>query len=285
MSRGDFHLHSTCSDGRLAPAELVALAAGRGVRALALTDHDTTAGIPAARAAAAAVPGLVLVPGVELSCDVPGTEVHMLGLGIDPDDAALGAHLAEARAGRLHRGERMVERLQSLGYPLEWARVRALAGDAPVGRPHVAQALLDAGHTATYVEAFERLIGRDGPAYVERPMLTPAEAVGIIRRAGGLAVFAHPLFTEEFERFLPETIAAGLFGLEVYYRHHGPAEVARLEALAARAELFGLGGTDFHGIDRPDEREPGDLPLPDGQVDAFLRTLQQRGGTMYGGPA
>lgn len=282
MSIGDFHLHSTRSDGQRTPTEVVALAYANGVRVMALTDHDTVAGLAEARTAAAPHPDLTLLPGVELSCDVPGTEVHMLGLGIDPTDPALLGHLHEMQDGRLNRAERMVERLAALGYPLSWERVRAIAGDASVGRPHIAHALLEAGHTQEYADAFDRFIGRDGPAYVERPMLSPGDAVRIIRAAGGLAVFAHPLYTTDFERFLPEAVEAGLFGIEVFYRHHSAEEIARLAPIAEQAGLFAIGGSDFHGIDRADEREPGDLPLPDEQTHAFLRAARDHGCTLYG---
>ena len=277
VSRGDFHTHSTCSDGLLTPAALVDLAAGRGVRVMALTDHDTLDGLAEAEAAAARWPGFMLVPGVELSCDLPGSEVHVLGYFVDRDRPELAERLQRFREGRIDRARRILGALERLGAPIAWARVREIAGEASIGRPHIAQALLEAGHTRTFGEAFERFIGRDGPAYAEREKLSPAEAVALIRDAGGLAVFAHPSFTKDHERVAAELAAAGAFGMEVHYKHYGPALVASLAALAERLGLFALGGSDYHGIDREDERLPGDIPLPDEAADAFLERARALG--------
>ena len=143
MSRGDFHTHSTRSDGTLAPAELVRLAWRNGVRVLALTDHDTLEGIAEAREAAADLPGMRLVPGVELSCDLPGTELHILGLFVDPEHAAFTAELARFREGRVERGRAIVGALERLGAPIDWRRVQEIAGDASIGRPHIAQEVVE----------------------------------------------------------------------------------------------------------------------------------------------
>ena len=277
MSSGDFHTHSTRSDGTLTPAELVDLAASRGVRVMALTDHDTLDGLPEAAAAAAHHRGFLLVPGVELSCDVPGTEVHMLGLFVDPANQRLRAELERFRAGRVERGRRMTEALDRLGVPIEWARVQEIAGEASIGRPHVARALVERGHVATIGEAFERYLGRNGPAYAEREKLTPAQAIAMIREAGGLAVFAHPTFTNDHERVAAELAEDGLFGLEAYYQAYAPYVVQSLRALAERHGLFALGGSDYHALSRDDEREPGDIPLPDAVVTAFLKTAAELG--------
>lgn len=244
---------------------------------MALSDHDTVAGLEEARAAAARHPGFILVPAVELSCDVPGTEVHMLGHFIDPDDAELNAKLETFRRGRVERAERMVEALTRLGAPIEWERVQEIAGEASVGRPHVAHALLERGHVQTFDEAFERFLGRNGPAYFERQKLTPADAIIMIREAGGLPVFAHPSFTTDHETVAADLASRNLFGIEVYYKAYTPEVVEALRALAERLGLFTLGGSDFHGIDRKDERQPGDIPLPDSVVEAYLQTARDLG--------
>ena len=287
MSSGDFHTHSTRSDGTLAPAALVDLAAQRGVRVMALTDHDTLDGIDEARAAASRHPGFTLVPGVELSCDVPGTEVHMLGLFVDPSGEGgdggeggrhLVAELARFRRGRVERGRKMVEALSALGARIDWRRVQEIAGDASsIGRPHVAQALVERGHVSSLAEAFERFLGRDGPAYVERERLAPREAIALIRDAGGLAIFAHPSFTEDYEQVAAELAAAGLFGMEAYYRAYEPPLVERLRTLADHLGLFALGGSDYHGLARDGEREPGDIPLPDSVTDRLLAAARDYG--------
>ncbi len=277
MSKGDFHTHSTQSDGTLSPAALIDLAASRGVTVMALTDHDTLQGLPEAAAAVDRHPGFTLVPGVELSCDVPGSEVHMLGLFIDPDDAALGSQLARFRDGRLQRAQQMITALDGLGVPIEWSRVQEIAGEGSVGRPHVAQALQERGYVETITEAFDRYLGRNSPAYVEREKLTPPEAVAMIRTAGGLPIFAHPSFTDHYEQVAASLAAERLFGMEVYYKAYSPELVQSLHDLAQAHSLFALGGSDYHGLDRDDEREPGDIPLPDDVVDAFLAAARDEG--------
>lgn len=277
VSIGDFHTHSTRSDGLLTPTELVDLAASRGVRVMALTDHDTLDGLDEAATAAARHPGFTLLPGVELSCDVPGTEVHMLGLCIDLEYPRLRTELERLREGRIARARGITEALERLGVPVDWARVREIAGEASVGRPHIAQALLERGHVQSFNEAFDRFLGRNGPAYVERAKLTPADAIGLIQEAGGLAVFAHPSFTTDYEAVAKTLAGAGLFGLEVYYKAYPPELVTALANLAAHLGLFALGGSDYHGIDREDEREPGDIPLPEAVIEAFLAAARARG--------
>ena len=277
MAIGDFHTHSTLSDGRLTPTELVDLAASRGVRTMALSDHDTLAGYEEARAAASRHPGFLLVPAVEISCDLPGTELHMLGLFVEPEHERLRSELERFREGREERGREMVAALASQGVPVEWSRVKELAGEAAVGRPHMALALIEAGHVATFNEAFDRFLARGMPAYVERETIGPAEAVSMIRDAGGLAVFAHPSFTKDFEDVAAMLASQGLFGMEVFYKGYEPDLVERLRLLAERLGLFPLGGSDYHGAGAADERLPGDIPLPDSMVAAFLVAAQAAG--------
>ncbi|MDA0256829.1 MAG: PHP domain-containing protein [Chloroflexi bacterium] len=276
MSLGDFHTHSTRSDGTLTPTALVDLAWRNGVRVQALTDHDTLEGVAEARAAAARLPGMLLIPGVELSCDLPGTEVHMLGLFVDADNERLGAELARLREGRVARGRGIVEALKRLGAPIEWERVREIAGDASIGRPHIAQALLERGHIATIEEAFNRYLARNGPAYVEREKLEPEQAIAMIAAAGGLAVLAHPSFTDGHDAVAARLASAGLFGMEVYYKDYSPGLVEELRLLAERLGLFPLGGSDYHALPRQREREPGDIPLPDEVVTRFLEEARRR---------
>jgi predicted metal-dependent phosphoesterase TrpH len=272
MAKADFHNHSTASDGKLTPTQLIDLAASRGVKIFALTDHDSTEGIAEARTAAAKHEDFFLIPGVELSTDIEGDEVHMLGYFTFEmlENAELQAELARFREGRFERGRLMTEKLNELGKPIEWERVLEIAGEASVGRPHVAQALVEAGHIATIPEAFERYIGRDGPAYVEREKMTPLQAIETLHMYGAPAVFAHPSFTKSFDYVVSELVEAGLAGMEVYYKNYDP-ELVR--ALAAKAEKYGLlplGGSDYHALNNPGEREPGDIPLPDQVAKAFL---------------
>ena len=277
VSRGDFHTHSTRSDGTLTPTALVELAWRNGVRVQAITDHDTLEGIAEAREAAARLPGMLLIPGVELSCDLLGTEVHMLGLFVDAEDPRLAEELARLREGRVARGRGIVEALQRLGAPIDWERVREIAGDASIGRPHIAQALLERRHVASIEEAFDRYLARNGPAYVERQKLEPEQAIAMITAAGGLAVLAHPSFTHDHDAVAARLASAGLFGMEVYYKDYAPGVVEELRLLAERLGLFALGGSDYHALPRQREREPGDIPLPDEVVARFLEEARRRG--------
>ena len=272
MAKADFHNHSTASDGKLTPTQLIDLAASRGVKIFALTDHDSTEGIAEARTAAAKHEGFFLIPGVELSTDIEGDEVHMLGYFTFEmlQNADLQAELTEFRAGRFERGRLMTEKLAAIGKPIEWERVLEIAGDASVGRPHVAQALVEAGHVATIPEAFDLYIGRDGPAYAEREKMTPKQAIETLHRYGASAVFAHPSFTKSFDDIVPELVQAGLAGMEVYYKNYDPETVQSLAGKAAKFGLLPLGGSDYHALNNPGEREPGDIPLPDSVAKDFL---------------
>lgn len=270
VSKGDFHLHSTASDGVLSPAEVVDLAAGRGVRVLALTDHDSTEGVAEARQAAARWPGLTLISGVEMGTDIPGAEVHVVGLFLEPEDAELQAALRRLRDSRVGRAQRMVEKLRALGYDVTWEQVLRFAGDGAVGRPHVAHALVEKGYIENVSQAFEGLIDRNGVAYVEREKMTPAEAVRTIVRLGGVAVLAHPADLERLDELLAELKDAGLAAMEVYYKDYDEATIARLRDAADRFGLIPGGGTDFHGIFGEGEPLPGDIPLPDWVADRIL---------------
>lgn len=271
-SRGDFHTHSTASDGRLSPTALVDLAASQGVVYHALTDHDSTQGIAEARRAAAKHAGYKLIPGVEMGTDIEGAEVHMLGLFLSPDDAELQDALKKLRDGRIGRGYGIVEKLRGMGIMIEWERVQQIAGEASVGRPHIAQALVEGGHVAKVAEAFDKWIGRNGPAYVERDKMTPAEAVRFVVERGGLACMAHPAEVPGFETLLPELKQAGMTAMEVYYKDYDRNTVARLRSTAEQYGFLPLGGSDYHGIFGADEPLPGNqrVPLPDVSIERLL---------------
>jgi predicted metal-dependent phosphoesterase TrpH len=269
-SFGDFHIHSTYSDGRLQPSQLAEMAHRNGVRVMALTDHDTTAGLADMATALERYPEISLVQGVELSTDIPGSEIHILGYFMDVADADFQRELATFREGRLGRGQEMVRKLNALGMDITWERVQQIAGDASVGRPHVAQALLEKGYVGTIAEAFDRFIGRDGPAYAERDKMTPEQAIALIRKAGGLAFFAHPGYTKNMESFLPSLKEAGLTGMEVYYKAYSDETIENLRQWAERYNLMPLGGSDFHGLGNVDDREIGIIPLPEEPIRRFL---------------
>ncbi len=278
-SIGDLHLHSTISDGRLTPTALVDLAYKNGVRVMALTDHDIVDGLPDAFAAAEKHADLTLIPGIEMSTDVPGNEVHILGHFIDWRNEEFGAQLAHLQDSRRGRARRMVERLAELGKPVEWESVQSFA-DGAVGRPHIALALIEAGHVETVNEAFDLYISRTGPAYVERERLEPEEVVAMILGVGGLATLAHPRELHaagSLDALLEWLKGAGLTGMETYYQDYDAGEVEMFRGICERYELLPLGGSDFHGLGGPKQREPGDIPLPIEPVNALFRLAEERG--------
>ncbi len=263
----DLHLHTLASDGRLTPTELVSLAAGQGLKTVAVTDHDTTDGLEEAFDAAREFPDLRVIPGIELSADVPGDEVHVLGYFLDPGNAELQAELLRFRRGRVDRAKTMVEKLAQLGIHVEWERVQSFAGDGAVGRPHIAMALVEAGYCKEPKDAFPEYLGRNGLAYVERAKLTPAEAVGIIKRAGGAAVLAHPAYMNDMEAGIANLADIGLAGMEVHYAKYSDDIIRQLGRLARQYDLIPCGGSDYHGMGNSDEGLPGDNGPPISSVE------------------
>jgi 3',5'-nucleoside bisphosphate phosphatase len=249
----DLHTHTTRSDGVLSPAELVRDVAAAGVRVLAVTDHDTLGGYRELVATAAVPPGLELIAGVEINAISRGIpladgELHILGYGMDPDDEAFEAILSGQRASRRARFERTVTLLREIGMPID-AHVSGidLAQDDALGRPTIARALIAAGFATSVEDAFQRLIGWRGPAYVPREGIGPVEAIEAITRAGGLPALAH--FSEAPGQIplLRELREAGLRGLEVYYRSFDAESVTMVAAVADLLDLVATGGSDYHG--------------------------------------
>ena len=276
MAVVDLHLHTTASDGRLTPTELINLVAQKGLRVVAVTDHDSTEGLDEAMEAAKAFPQLTVIPGIELSTDIPGDEIHVLAYFVRHKDEGLLATLREFRQGRLERGEGMVEKLREMGLDIEWQRVQEIAGDGAVGRPHVALALMEKGYVSQTNEAFEKYIGRNGPAYVEREKLTPTEAIEIITSWGGVAVLAHPAQLLDLDDNLEELKAAGLVGMEVYYAQYSEERIQELADTAARHGLLPCGGSDYHALDNPGERLPGTMGPPLEVVERLEKLVAKR---------
>ena len=259
----DLHMHTTASDGQLTPTELVRLLARNGLRHVAITDHDSTEGMAEAQEEALAHPGLELIPGVELGADIPEGDVHILGYFLDIDSEELQETLRGFRDGRDERGRRMVERLAEIGLVVEWSRVEELAQGGAIARPHVARALVERGYVATNQEAFDKYLGRGGPAYVGRSKLSPEEAIRLILRFGGLPVLAHPArYVKNLHTHLPSFVEAGLVGMEVYYKDYTVEEVAWLQRLCHRYELIPCGGSDYHANGSADEVAPGTVGPP-----------------------
>jgi predicted metal-dependent phosphoesterase TrpH len=257
----DLHLHTTASDGRLTPRELVAAAAAAGVTVMAVTDHDTVAGCAEVRAEAQRH-GIDAVTGIEMTAVENARDVHMLGYFLDPADQELAAFLDRQRAIRQARLEHIGERLAGLAMPIDTEKIiAAAAGGRSVGRPQIADAMIAAGYVADRREAFDRWLGSDRPAFVPRTGAVPEQVIATVHRAGGLISLAHPGRTRLADTRVESLAAAGLDALEVYHSDHDETLIAHYAALADRLGLLRTGGSDFHG-DPSHGVTIGGSPLP-----------------------
>ncbi|AFV01350.1 putative metal-dependent phosphoesterases (PHP family) [Dehalobacter sp. UNSWDHB] len=241
----DLHCHTTASDGILTPEEVVKSAAEVGLKALAITDHDTINGWAEAEQAVAET-GLCLVKGIEINTDWAGKEVHILGYELQEGNEVLHTRLQELREKRVQRIRKILQKLEQLGITLTFEEVSQFVNGDSVGRPHVAQAMIRHGYAANLKDAFERFLKIGRPAYVPRYKLDPVEAITIIREAGGVAVLAHP-GSQCTEPEIAAWVDSGLQGIEVYHPDHGAEERNYFKALAERKSLLITGGSDFHG--------------------------------------
>lgn len=262
MTKVDLHIHSTASDGRLSPEDVVRKSAELGLTVIALADHDSVDGIARAQAAAKAFPKLRVIPATEINTDVPNGEAHILGYFIDYTDHELGAALSRLRSSRQERAQRMIGKLAELGINIDWQRVQEIAASGTIGRPHLARAMLEKGYITSVKEAFIKYIGRAGPAYVEREKMPPVEVVALILETDGLPVLAHPFTVNDPEALIIELKAAGLVGLEAYYNGYTADEIAKLLSLADRHNLIATGGSDYHGLDTSAETMIGGVEVP-----------------------
>lgn len=246
----DLHAHTNRSDGTFTPAELVRTAAERGLDVVAVTDHDTTAGLEEAIAAGDEL-GVEVVPGVEFSAELEGTSVHVLCYWMDVEDPALQDELTRLRDDRFRRGELMIEKLRDLGFDISFERVREIAQGGNIVRPHVAQAMVEAGIVGSEAEAFDRWIADGKPAHVPKHALHPLDALRMIREAGGLCVLAHPGMwgdqTSVPEELIEAMARGGMAGLEVDHTDHSPEQREHYRALARRLGVIASGGSDCHG--------------------------------------
>ncbi|RMH05781.1 MAG: PHP domain-containing protein [Nitrospirae bacterium] len=282
MARIDLHIHTTCSDGTYSPSDVVALARHHGITALAITDHDSVEGIPEALHAGR-LHGIEIIPGVELSAQFQGHEVHLLGYFINWRDATLEQRLQQLRQSRSYRLARMVERIQHLGYSLSLEEVLVKAPSASRGRPHLAQVLVDKGYVRDIREAFTRFLAEGALAHVPGDFPEVETVIAWIREAGGVPVLAHPSWSDssglESTRMLwAQLQAAGLMGIEVYYSTHQPRQISAYRRLAAHLGLLCTGGSDFHGETRPSIHMGigrGSLHIPT----AVLESLRTAAGT------
>ena len=277
MTRVDLHLHSTASDGRLSPEEIVRKAAELGLLVMALADHDTVDGIVPALKEAQKFPGLKVIPAVEVSTDVPSGEVHILGYFIDYTSHELAETLVRFRNSRERRAQGMVAKLAGLGIHITWQRVKEIAGTGTIARPHIAQAMQEKGYIGSIREAFVKYIGRDGPAYVGREKLTPAEAVELVLQSNGLPVMAHPFTAPEPEAMVSELKTAGLVGMEAYYNGYTDDEIEYLAGLAEKHGLIATGGSDYHGFGDSGETMMGGAAVPMASAERLMALARQRG--------
>src|SRR5712692_2308029 len=258
----DLHSHTIASDGTYTPRELVQEAARRGLRVLAITDHDSTEGLADAMDEAAKRRPLEIVPGIEINCDVEGAEIHILGYYMDYEAPWFQAFCREQREERRQRVYRMAERLGSLGVSIEPEEVFALVREGSAGRPHVAQVMVNRGYVKSVREAFDRYLATSGPANVPRKRLTPVEAVRVIRRARGVPVLAHPGLANR-DALIPELVEAGLLGIETYYPEHSTLQTTTYREMCARLGLVATGGSDFHGPQISRASHPGAQSVPE----------------------
>ena len=274
MSRVDLHLHSSASDGRLSPADLIAEAARLGLTVIALTDHDTVDGIAPAVTAARSFPDLRVIPGIELSTEASQSEVHILGYFIDYRDKDLIVRLERMRKSRVERAQAMIARLDDLGLSIDWSRDCEIANGGTVGSPHLAQAMQEKGYITAVREAFDGYLERGGSAYVKRKKFSPEAAVKLIRQVKGLPVLAHPLYINDLETMITRLVVEGLVGLEVYYKDYNADEISQLEDMAEGYNLVPTGGTDYHGLDAQDEVMMGGVDVPFSAAERLIALAQ-----------
>ena len=259
--RIDLHTHTTASDGQDTPAELVNFAVQQGISVLGVTDHDTMDALAEVQQLASDA-SITLVPGVELSTTVDRAEVHVLGYFVDIADDGLTAALAEQAASRFSRVERMIEKMQRLGYAIDGDAILAQADFGTIGRPHVARALIEIGAATDVSDAFDRFLKAGRPGYVPRDPFSPEDAVKLLVQHNAIPVLAHPYTTRDIQAILKRLVPAGLRGFETYYAEYSPEQHRELLAIADDWELIPTGGSDYHGVGFREGRILGSAPVP-----------------------
>ena len=269
----DLHLHTTASDGLCEPAALVDLAWRAGIRTMSVTDHDTVAALSAAERSATAA-GIAFVPGIEITAVHESRDVHVLGYFINPDDPDLAVFLERQRADRVRRVIAMADTLAAMGKPVDReALLTSRPGGASVGRPMVAAALVKAGHAVDTRQAFDQLIGEGRPAFIPRCGPSPADVIGIIGRAGGIASLAHPGLLKR-DDLIPGMVAAGLSAVEAFHSEHDAEMTERYLTLAARLDVLVSGGSDYHGDKERRRAAFGTVGLPQDRFDRLKARVQ-----------
>lgn len=275
MSWIDLHAHTTVSDGSLSPRQLVEAALNAGLTAIGVTDHDTADGVPEALKAGASL-GIRVVPGIEISCVIEGGTLHILGYEIDPSEPRFSEGVERLKRAREERNPKIIRNLQEMGFPITLDQVEERSGGGIVGRPHIAETLLDIGAVKTIQEAFDSYLASDSPAYEHKFRYEPAVVFEMIKGAGGIPVMAHPFQThregEELRQLVAELTEQGLEGIEVLYSRHSREQIMFYGKLAREFDLVPTGGTDFHGRTKPDislGTGTGDLRVPASYLDGI----------------
>jgi len=280
----DLHCHSSASDGSCSPSELVSLAVSLGLGGIALADHDTVSGIPEFLAAAQSQPSLRAVPGVEISADHFNKEIHLVGLFIDHASETLNSLLKTIRGGRDRRNLILLEKLNAMGYEISMEEVLSVAGGESVGRPHIARILVGKGYFKTAQDVFEKCLKRGTSAYSQRELPSPQTAIEAIHAAGGLAIWAHPVYRQPSERsFVKRTlrklVPLGLDGIEAYYSLFSKAQREMILEVSKDSGILVSGGSDFHGCNQPGiamGSGAGDLHVPEHVLDKLFAAWRRR---------
>ena len=281
MGHIDLHLHTTASDGVMSPSEMVRYAKARGLRAIAITDHDTIEGLEEGLAEGERI-GLEVIQGIEISAEHSPGSMHLLGYFFDINHPLLNERLAYLQKARAERNPKIVANLNRLGIRITYDEVVKASGGGQVGRPHFAQILLEKGYVRTFQEAFERFLKKGAPAYVDKLRFTAKEALHFICEANGVAVLAHPNTLgmngdSKLEGLLLRLVEYGLKGIEVFYPEHSPPEVAHYKRLAEQYGLVMTGGTDYHGLERSDLNigvGRGEMKIPYSIVENLRNRIQ-----------
>lgn len=266
----DMHLHTSCSDGAYPPSQLVYKAKAAGLDTISITDHDNLAGIEVAIEYGKQL-GVEVIPGVEISTDIEDKEVHLLGYFLDVHNDEFQKYLSFFRQERFNRAVRIVKKLNNAGINITIEQVLAKSRDGAVGRPHIAQALLEAGYINNFYEAFEKYIGNNCPAFERKIHVSPQSALKLINDAGGLSFIAHPGYLSE--RILLTLIKAGIDGIEIIHPAHNPNQVKYYRGIVNEYCLLASGGSDFHGGKRDDEQNLGKYYVQNSYIEAMRKML------------
>ena len=272
MRYADLHTHTHHSDGTRSPREVVDVARAHGIDILSISDHDHLAGFYEIKPYADQV-GITLIPGIELSCIHEGVDIHVLAYAFNAEDPILQGQLQEFRRARVQRGYKMVARLLNLGYPIPIERVVELAAGGSMGRPHIARALVEAGHVGSVAEAFDTLIGAGKPAYVEKARFEIADAVSMIKTIGGVTSIAHPTLYPDHRRIVPDLLDAGIDAVEVMHPEVDEENREHYDRLVRfRPDKFTTGGSDDHGTVKTKETL-GTIRVPATRIRPILDRL------------